>query len=78
LIAPQAQLAQTLTALPSPLIHVAARSPYDAGIVPNVAATVLTYGDPIVSLRALVDVLAGRIQAQGTIPVELPDATVKE
>jgi len=59
LIALQAQLAQTLAALPTPLIHVAARSPYDAGIVPNVAATLLTYGDPIARVAGAGD---GRIR----------------
>ncbi|MDQ4100536.1 MAG: glycoside hydrolase family 3 protein [Chloroflexota bacterium] len=55
------------------VIHVAARGPYDAGLVPEATATLLTYGDPAVSLRAVVDVLVGRARAGGSLPVSLPE-----
>ncbi|HEX6290731.1 MAG TPA: beta-N-acetylhexosaminidase [Herpetosiphonaceae bacterium] len=74
LIAEQARLARMLAALGRLLIHVAARSPYDAAVVSGAAATLLTYGDPDVSLHALVDVLAGRSRPTGSLPVTLPAA----
>jgi beta-N-acetylhexosaminidase len=71
LIPAQARLAQMLARLGRPLIHAAVRMPYDAAVVPGAAATLLTYGDPDVSLHALIDVLAGRAEAQGMPPVTL-------
>ncbi|MBA2278393.1 MAG: beta-N-acetylhexosaminidase [Chloroflexia bacterium] len=58
----------------TPVIHVAARGPYDAGLLGEVSATLLCYGDPAVSLLAVVDVLAGRARAGGTLPVALSGA----
>ena len=49
----------------------AVRSPYDAALVPNVPA-LLTYGDVPASLEALAAVLAGKRQAEGRLPVQLP------
>jgi beta-N-acetylhexosaminidase len=49
----------------------ALRSPYDAALVPN-APALLTYGDVPASLEALAAVLAGKRQAEGRLPVELP------
>ncbi len=48
----------------------ALRSPYDASLVPTVPA-LLTYGDVPVSLEALADVLSGRAEARGRLPVRL-------
>jgi beta-N-acetylhexosaminidase len=56
---------------PAPLFHVAVRGPYDAGLVPGAAATLLTYGDPPASLRAVAAVLAGGATAAGRVPVTL-------
>jgi beta-N-acetylhexosaminidase len=50
----QAQLAQRLAALGVPLVHAAVRNP-DADVVTPGAATLHTYGDPPLSLRALVE-----------------------
>lgn len=55
-----------------PIYHVAARGPYDAGLMPNAAATLLTYGDPPASLRAAVAVLSGAMSASGIAPVTIP------
>ncbi|MBA3644195.1 MAG: beta-N-acetylhexosaminidase, partial [Chloroflexia bacterium] len=55
----QVALGQTLAALDPPLIHVAARAPYDEAHLPEAAATLLTFGDPPLSLRALVAILGG-------------------
>lgn len=72
LLPQQAEFARMLAKLDRPLVLAAVRSPYDATLIPQVAAVLLTYGDPDVSLHALVDVLAGRVQAQGKLPVTLP------
>ena len=42
------------------VIHVALRGPYDAGIFGDVDDILLTYGDPAVTLEALVEKLAGQ------------------
>ena len=71
LIEPQARLARALAASGVPLIHAAVRNPYDAAVVPDSTATLLTYGDPEVSLQALVEVIGGDVPAQGVLPVSL-------
>jgi len=53
------------------IIHVALRGPYDSGIVGPVTATLLTFGDPAVTLHALIDVLAGKKRPSARIPVQL-------
>lgn len=55
----QAALAAALAGRPR-LIHVAARGPADTELLPGAAASVRLYGDPPVSLRALVMALRGR------------------
>lgn len=41
-------------------IHTCLRGPYDAGLLGAVDETVLTYGDPVVTLQALADAFGGR------------------
>ena len=53
------------------IVHVALRGPYDAGLFGPVSDTLLTFGDPAVTLHALVDVLAGKKQPTARIPVQL-------
>jgi beta-N-acetylhexosaminidase len=53
------------------VIHVALRGPYDAGILGPVEATLLTFGDPAVTLQALVHILAGEIAPSGNLPITL-------
>jgi beta-N-acetylhexosaminidase len=65
------QFLQVLSGSTIPVIHVAVGLPYDAGLVANAKVTLLTYGDPDVSLMALVDVLTGKAIPQGTSPVTL-------
>lgn len=72
LIPRQFEVARLLATVGVPVIHAAARTPYDAGIVSSAVATLLTYSDAEVSLQALVDVLAGRASAGGRSPVTLP------
>jgi beta-N-acetylhexosaminidase len=67
----QQAVLKALGSLRVPLIHAAVRAPYDAALTPAGATALLTYGDPEASLRALVDVLAGRIEARGVQPVTL-------
>lgn len=68
-----ARLGQEL-AETKPLIHASVRAPYDTGFIPAAKTTLLTYGDPPVSLQALVDVLAGKAKAEGSAPVRLIEA----
>lgn len=53
------------------LIHVALRGPYDPGVLGDVESTLLTFGDPAVTLHGLIDVLAGIHEPQAGIPVAL-------
>ena len=43
----------------APLIHLAARSPHDVERLPGAAASLRSYGDPPLSLRAAVEALGG-------------------
>jgi beta-N-acetylhexosaminidase len=65
-------------AVGKPLIHASVRSPYDSAVIPAAKAVLLTYGDPPVSLQALVDVLSGRAKAEGTTPVKLDEPVLAE
>ena len=65
------QAARVKEALAGGGVLCAVRSPYDAALVPNVPA-LLTYGDVPASLEALAAVLAGKRQAEGRLPVQLP------
>jgi len=64
---------QAIAATPSGarVIHVALRGPYDRGLLGPVEATILTFGDPAVTLRALPAVLAGERPLAATMPVAL-------
>jgi beta-N-acetylhexosaminidase len=53
------------------IIHVALRGPYDTGILGAVNDTILTFGDPAVTLKALVGVLAGVTIPAAIVPVAL-------
>ncbi len=64
----QVALARALIDGDTPLVHAAVRSPYDAQAT-GAQTALLTYGDLPQSLEALVDVLAGRSEAKGTLPV---------
>jgi beta-N-acetylhexosaminidase len=72
LVESHAQIGREL-ALTTSLIHASVRAPYDVALIPA-KTTLLTYGDPPVSLQALVDVLAGKVKAGGTSPVKLEEA----
>jgi hypothetical protein len=55
----QARLGLALAGRPAPLIHLAARSPHDIERLPGAAASLRSYGDPPLSLRAAVEALGG-------------------
>ena len=59
----------------SRVIHVALRGPYDAGVFGDVDATLLTFGDPAVTLKALVGVLAGLTSPTAIPPISLSPGT---
>jgi len=65
------QAARVRDALADGGVLCALRSPYDAALVPDLPA-LLTYGDVPVSLEALAAVLAGKRQAEGRLPVQMP------
>jgi beta-N-acetylhexosaminidase len=66
-----AQAARVKNSLAKGGVLCALRSPYDAVLVPS-APALLSYGDVPASLEALAAVLAGKRQAEGRLPVELP------
>ena len=59
LIPAQADLVQSLLALGKPSVIYAARLPYDAGLWPQAAASLTTYGDPPCCLEAAAAVMLG-------------------
>jgi beta-N-acetylhexosaminidase len=63
-------VARILALAPDALI-VSARAPYDALLWPAARRVLCTYGDQPISLDGCADVLAGRAEAQGTLPVLL-------
>lgn len=68
----QAVLAERIAAGAGPearVVHVALRSPYDVGLITRATDRVATYGDPAVTLVALVEVLAGRSAVTGRNPL---------
>jgi beta-N-acetylhexosaminidase len=62
--------AQLVRAIDQP-IFVALRNPYDLSVASDAPTFVTTYGDAPVSLEALAQVLCGKIEAKGALPVEL-------
>lgn len=70
----QVEIANKVIAVAAPdarIIHVALRGPYDNGILGPVSDTLLTFGDPAVTLKALMGVLSGEIAPTATVPVAL-------
>ena len=50
---------------------VSARSPYDASLWPQARRIACIYGGQTISLEGCADVLAGRAEVRGTLPVRL-------
>lgn len=68
----QAALAEQIRVLGKPLVVVSLNSPYILMDVPAVSTYVCTYGYARSSVRALADVLSGRAEARGALPVSIP------
>ncbi|HYI23829.1 MAG TPA: glycoside hydrolase family 3 protein [Thermomicrobiales bacterium] len=64
---------QAIDATPdgSRIVHVALRGPYDAGVLGDVSDTLLTFGDPAVTLKALIGIFAGTTRPTARLPVAL-------
>ena len=62
---------------PNALI-VSARAPYDALLWPAARRVLCIYGDQAISIEGCADILAGRFEPRGTLPVHLTeDAAVR-
>lgn len=72
----QADLVNTLLQRGQTVIAAALRTPYDLIAFPEVTNYVCCYGIREVSLRALVKVLVGEIEATGVLPCEIPGVAV--
>ncbi len=70
-------VARILAQTPDALI-VSSRAPYDALLWPSARRVLCLYGDQPISIEGGADVLAGRAEARGTLPVHLTeDAAVR-
>jgi len=67
----QREFVGRLLGLGKPAVVAAVRDPYDLAFVSEASARVATYSFRACSLRALVKVLFGESEANGTLPVEL-------
>lgn len=69
----QAQAVGDLALAGKPLVIVAAREPYDAGVAPPGATVIAAYGDDPCTMEAVADVLVGALAPAGRLPVTLRD-----
>lgn len=53
------------------VIHIALRGPYDEGILDDVDTTILTFGDPAVTLRVLPRIFTGESALTASLPVHI-------
>ncbi len=70
--AQRAAVARILALAPHALI-VSAREPYDALLWPQAERVVCTYGDEALAFEGCADVLSGRAEPGGTLPVRIPE-----
>jgi beta-N-acetylhexosaminidase len=68
--AQRAAVAGVLTVAPDAIL-VSMREPFDAALFPQARTVLCTFGDGTVSVDALADVLVGRADATGRLPVRL-------
>jgi len=61
-----------------PTVVVAAREPYGLRRFPNARTSLVTYGYPEVSVRAAVDMIFGRVEPHGKLPVTVPGYASQE
>ena len=67
----QCELVRALLRLEKPAVVAAVRDPYDLALVPEARACLATYSFRDCSMKALIEVLFGEIEAGGTLPVDL-------
>ncbi len=72
----QAVLVRYLIASGRPVIGIALRNPYDLQAFPQLRTYLVTYEYSRQALVAAVRVLFGEIQAQGKVPVSIPDSSM--
>ncbi len=70
----QARAIADLALIGKPVIVVMAREPYDIDVLPPEASVIAAYGDDDCTMSAVADVLLGRTQAGGRLPVPYADA----
>ena len=68
----QLTLVQELVEAGNPLIVIAHRNPFDAALLPEGVTVLVTYGFNPPIRDALADVLLGKIEPSGVLPVTLP------
>jgi len=68
----QLKLVQDLLNAGNPVIAIAHRNPFDAALLPENVTILITYGFNPPIRDALVDVLSGKIEPSGALPVTLP------
>lgn len=67
----QARLAETLVATGRPVVCVSVGAPYDVSHLPEAATQLAAYSSVLPVARAVVDVIAGRAEPTGRLPVKL-------
>jgi beta-N-acetylhexosaminidase len=70
----QARAVTDLALIGKPVIVVMAREPYDVEVLPPEASIIAAYGDDDCTMSAVAEVLLGRAQAGGRLPVSYADA----
>jgi beta-N-acetylhexosaminidase len=70
----QLELVQKLVEAGAPVIVIAHRNPFDAALLPDSVTVLITYGFNPPMREALAEVLAGKTQPNGILPVSLPSA----
>src|SRR5258706_13561940 len=68
----QLKLIEDLVKAGNPVIVIAHRNPFDVVLLPQNATVLVTYGFNPPLRDALMDVLSGKIQPAGILPVTLP------
>jgi beta-N-acetylhexosaminidase len=68
----QVKLVSELLVINPNIIIVSVRTPYDIAVMPDVPTAMAAYGNNAPSLQAIADVLTGKVEPVGVLPVSLP------
>ncbi len=68
----QVRLVTELLAVNPNIITISVRTPYDISVLRTVPTVLAAYGSNPPALQAITDVLMGKSQASGVLPVTLP------